>query len=104
MEKIVRPKSPPAEEQLLRKRRPGQEAVMVALKMDGGKYANIIRKAKSLVFPQEFGLQVAKTCYTRKGEMLLELKGLPQKDGDVTDFTNQLHTVLATEAEVKRLQ
>ncbi len=47
----VRPKHPPTKEQLLRKRRPHQEAVIIASKMEGGKYANIIRKAKSLVSP-----------------------------------------------------
>ncbi len=39
------------------------------------------------LLPQEFGLQVAKTGYTSKGEMLLELEGLPQKDDNVVGFT-----------------
>ncbi len=47
---------------------------------------------------------VAKTCYTRKGELLLELKGLLQKDGDIMGFTSWLHTALVIKAEVKRLQ
>ncbi len=79
IENTVNPKPPPTKEQLLWKRRPRQVAVIVASKMKGGKYADIFQKAKSLVSPQEFGLQVAKTRYTGKGKMLLELKGLRRK-------------------------
>ncbi len=36
--------------------------------------------------------------------MLLELKRLPQKDGDVAGFTDQLRQVLTVEADIKRPQ
>ncbi len=49
MVKTVRPRPPPTKGQLLRKRRPRQEAVIVASKTEGGKYANIIRKMKKMV-------------------------------------------------------
>ncbi len=39
-----------------------------------------------------------------KGETLLQLKGLSQKDGNVEGFTNQLRQALMVEAKVKRLQ
>ncbi len=104
VEKMVKSKLPPTKGEVLWKRKPRQDAVIVVSKINGGEYADIIRKAKSLVFLQEFGLQVAKTHYTRKGEMLLELKGLPQKDSDVVDFTDCLHQTFTAEADIKTKQ
>ncbi len=36
--------------------------------------------------------------------MLLEQKGLPQKDGNIMEFINQLRHALVAEANMKRLQ
>ncbi len=78
--------------------------MIVASKIDGGKYADSIKKSKSLVCPHEFGLQIAKMHYMRKGEMLLKLKRFPQKAGDIVGFTNQLQEVLSVEADMKKPQ
>ncbi len=77
MEKAAKSKPPPTKEQLLQKRRLQREAAIIASKNNGGKYINIIGKAKTFA-SQKFELHVAKTHSTRQGEMPLELKGLQQ--------------------------
>ena len=99
---VSTPKKPaPAKEQLLQRRRPRQPAIILSKKRDDQTYPDILRIAKQRVVPGEFQLQVAKVRSTKKGELLLELRGLSGKDGDVQGFAKRLREALVDDADVK---
>lgn len=85
---------------LLKKRQPSCEAVIIARKSEETGYADLIRAARQGISLEEVGVLVLKTRYTRKGEMLLELK--EEKEGGIDAFTQRLQQIIGEKAGIRK--
>ena len=104
--KIVRSQSRPASREekktaLLKRRQPQGGAIIIKKINDEGSYTDLILKAKQKVVPAAHNLTIQKTRFTKKGEMILEIRG---EDEKISAFARQLQQALAEEAEIRQPQ
>jgi len=86
-------------EALLKRRQPQGGAIIIRKISDEGSYTDLILKAKQKVAPGVHNLTIQKTRFTKKGEMILEIRG---EDEKISTFASQLQQALAEEAEVRQ--
>lgn len=87
---------------LLQRRRPEGAAVIIARKSVETKYTDLMKTARANVSPTAFNIRPVKTHFTKRGELIIELKG--GDADDVIRFTNRLREVLGTLADVRQPQ
>lgn len=101
---LTQTKVPKTKEQLLRKRRPRQQALVIEKKSEEVKYSDLIKIAREQIQPSEYRTEVLRVRYSKKGEMMLELRGLNGQEADVEGFARRLQEVLGNVANIKRPQ